>query len=41
MKKTIYKLWSKFLTMFGNIKIFKWPMFFIYDPSEYEITGEK
>ena len=40
MKKLFYKLWAKFLTQFGAIKIFKFPMFFVYDPSEYEIDGE-
>lgn len=41
MKKFFYKLWSKFLTMFGDIKIFKYPLWLVYDPSDYEVTGEK
>jgi hypothetical protein len=35
MKKIIYKIWSKFLTMFGDIKIFKYPFWLIYDPGDY------
>lgn len=41
MKKAFYKIWSKFLTMFGDIKIFKWPLWIIYDPDDFEMTGEK
>jgi hypothetical protein len=41
MKKFIYKCWSKFLTWFGNIKIFSYPFWIVYDPSEYAVTGEK
>jgi cell wall-associated NlpC family hydrolase len=41
MKKVIYKYWSKFLTAFGNIKIFKYPCWLVYDPHPYQITGEK
>lgn len=39
MKKIFGKLWSKFLTIFGDIKLFKWPMFIIYDPVLYQIKG--
>lgn len=39
MKKFFYKLWSKFLTVFGDIKIFKYPLWFVYDPDDFEITG--
>lgn len=35
MMKSLYKLWSKFLTVFGDIKFFKWPLFFVYDPDDY------
>lgn len=41
MKKALYKIWSKFLTMFGDIKIFKWPLWIVYDPDDFEVTGEK
>ena len=41
MKKTLYKIWSKFLTMFGDIKVFKWPLWIVYDPDDFEVTGEK
>ena len=40
MKKLLYKIWSKFLIKFGNIKIFKWPMWIIYDPDDYQISGK-
>ena len=35
MKKMFSKLWAKFITCFGSIKVFKFPMFIVYDPSEY------
>jgi hypothetical protein len=41
MKKFLYKLWSKFLTAFGNVKIFKWPLFLVYDPDDFQVTGDK
>ena len=40
LKRTIYELKAMFLTMFGNIKMFKWPMFLIYDPTFHQMTGE-
>ena len=41
IKKFIYKIWSKFLTIFGDIKLFKYPFFIIYDPDNYKIKGDK
>lgn len=41
MKTFLYKIWSKFLTFFGDIKIFKFPMFIVYDPFYFKMTGEK
>jgi len=41
MKKFLYKLWAKFITAFGNIKVFKFPMFVVYDPTFFLMTGEK
>ena len=40
MKKLLYRLWSGFLTIFGNIRIFKWPMWVVYDPTYFKVTGE-
>ena len=36
----LYKLWSKFLTVLGNVKVFKWPFFIVYDPSSFSVSGE-
>ena len=41
MKKFLYKLWAKFITAFGNIKVFKFPFFMVYDPTFFLMTGEK
>ena len=41
MKKLLYKIWSKFLTVFGDIKVFSWPMWIVYDPDDFEVTGAK
>ena len=41
MKTFLYRIWSKFLTAFGNIKVFKWPFFMVYDPSYFKMTGDK
>lgn len=41
MKKLIRKIWVRFLEIFGNIKIFKYPMFAVYDPDYFKMTGDK
>ena len=40
MKKALYTLWSKFLTAFGDLKIFSYPMFFVFDPDDFQVTGQ-
>lgn len=37
--KWTYGIWSKFLDIIGDIKVFKWPMFIVYDPSYFQMTG--
>lgn len=41
MKKLIKYLKSKFLTIFGDIKVFKYPFWIVYDPEQYQIAGAK
>lgn len=41
MKKLIRKIWVRFLEIFGNIKIFKYPMFVVYDQEYFKMTGDK
>jgi hypothetical protein len=31
---------AKFLTVFGDLKVFKFPLFFLYDPGSYLVKGE-
>ena len=31
--KLTYKIWAKLLDFIGDIKLFKYPMFIVYDPS--------
>ena len=40
MNKICNKIYDNFLTIVGDIKFFKYPMFIIYDPSEYGVTGD-
>lgn len=40
-KQRWYELKAKFLTRFGAIKVYKTPMFIVYDPSTYDMTGQK
>lgn len=40
MKNYLYKIWSKFLKFFGDIKVFKYPCWLVYDPDDFQITGE-
>lgn len=39
MKESLRELWSKFLNIFGDIKVFKWPLFMVYDPVLYQVSG--
>lgn len=41
MKKLVKFLKSKFLTIFGDIKVFKYPFWIVYDPEQYQISGTK
>lgn len=41
MKKQLYKVWSKFLKFFGDIKCFKHAFWLVYDPDDFEVNGEK
>lgn len=41
MKKLIYKIWSKFLIIFGELKIVKWFPWIQYDPIEYKMSADK
>ncbi len=36
-----YELKAKFLTRFGSIKVFRFPMFIVYDPSYFDMSGKK
>ena len=38
--KFLNKIWHRFLRIFGNIKVFKFPFFIVYDPDENEMDGE-
>lgn len=31
---------ERFLTVFGDLKVFRWPLFFLYDPGSYRVKGE-
>ena len=41
MKKLLYKIWSKFLTIVGDIKLFRYPFWIVYDPNYFKMTGDK
>ena len=32
---------ARFLTMFGDLKIFGWPMFLLYDPGSFKVKGDE
>jgi hypothetical protein len=31
---------ESFLTVFGDLKVFRWPLFFLYDPGSYKVKGK-
>jgi len=39
LKGAAEKVRAAFLTAFGDVKVFRWPMFLVYDPSDYEVDG--
>lgn len=39
IQKLYYHLKKIFLTIFGDIKIFKWPLFIVYHPTTFRIKG--
>jgi hypothetical protein len=39
--KLVDKLYNGFIRFFGDLKVFKFPMFIIYDPGSYLIKGEE
>lgn len=41
MKKIIYRIYSKLLTILGDIRISKLPPFLYYDTVDYKIKGNK
>jgi len=41
MKQFLYKIWAKFLSMYGDIKVFRFPLWLVYDPDDFQVTGEK
>lgn len=41
MKQFFYKLWAKFLTGFGNIRISKFFPWLYYDTTDFKVTGDK
>lgn len=41
MREWFYKIWAKFLTIVGDIKIFRWPFWVIYDPDDFQVRGKQ
>jgi hypothetical protein len=39
--KILEKAYNSFLTFFGDIKVFKFPLFLVYDPGSYRVKGEE
>lgn len=41
MRTIFRKIWSWFLCIIGDIKVFPWPMFIVYDPVVCQLAGGK
>jgi hypothetical protein len=39
MYNSLYELKRALLTIFGDIKVFKWPLFIVYHPTSFKIKG--
>lgn len=40
LKFLLYRIKSEALRIFGDVKIFKWPLFAVYDPDAYGMDGD-
>lgn len=40
-KDFVYMAWSRFLTFFGDMRLFKWPLWLVYDPDFFKMPGRK
>ena len=41
LRKVFHYLQRKILTVLGDIKVFRWPMFMVYDPNNYRLNGKQ
>ena len=41
MKSFVYKIQSKVFEIIGDIKLFKWPMFVVYNARSYGLSGDE
>lgn len=41
ISRKLYGYWSKLLDIIGDIKIYKWPFFMVYDPTFFDMTGDR
>lgn len=39
--RLLSKLWVTLMTKFGDIKVFKFPFWLVYDPHYFKMTGKK
>lgn len=37
--KILHRIWRVFLTILGDIKVYPFPMFIVYDPSSFRVKG--
>ncbi len=40
MKAQLIRIYERLMTMFGDVKVFKYPMFILYNPKSYMMQGE-
>ena len=41
LRKFLYRVYAKLMTAFGEIKVFRFPMFLVYDPDGFQVTGKQ
>lgn len=41
ISKTLYRAWSRLLDMTGDVKVYRHPLFVVYDRDNFKMTGEK
>ena len=41
MRRLLHRIWRRFLEIFGDVKISRYPLWIMYDPEYFKMPGEQ